>query len=167
MEHGVLVLPDGDLANQNYIRYVGWPVTESEFDREFFSQWTLNYISNKLKVLLKCLRKDGRPYVVADEVIANVMSTAYATYRPQLGDGYFMLTQPQEHPRNDPKTLTDIVIEIIYDYIVNEEQMKQNNEKLTIWTTVYGDFNEHGLRQHPVIKVNDRNINKVRFNMNY
>jgi hypothetical protein len=45
--------------------------------------------------------------------------------------------------------------------------MDENNKKLTIWTTVLGDFNEHGLRSYAPIKIRENNINKVRFNMNY
>lgn len=160
-------VPDGDIADQNYYRYVGWKMSESTFDRQFFSKITVNYISRKVSELLRCLREDGRPVKVSDNVIANVMSSAYNTYRPQLGNGYFMYTQPQDEPRDDMKTLTDIVIQIIYDYVKNEYEMAENNKKLTIWTTLYGDFNEHGLRQHPILRVNDKPINRLRFNMNY
>ena len=158
---------DGDLCDQNNYRYVGWQVTRTEFDDQFFSKITVQNISNKLSHLLKCLRSDGRPILVDSKVICNVMSSAYQTYRPQLGNGYFMLTQPQEDPRDDMKMLTDIVIQIIYDYIKTEYEMEENNKKLTIWTTLYGDFNEHGLRSHPPLKINENNINKIRFNMNY
>jgi hypothetical protein len=158
---------EGNLYDLNFQRYVGWQVTESEFDRKFFSKETVAYINSKLFSLLKCLRKDGRPIVVNSDVIINVMSTAYETYRPQLGNGYFMYTQPQETPRNDFETLTDIVIEIVYNNIKTEYEMQEENKKLTIWNSVLGDFNQHGLRQHSILKINDNNINKVRFNMNY
>lgn len=167
MEYGNMICPDGDVCDQNYYRYVGWEVTADCFDSEFFSKRTVNAISQRLSSLLKCLRKDGRPIVVSDNVICNVMSSAYLTYRPQLGNGYFMLTQPQDEPRNDMKMLTDIVTEIIYEYIKTEYEMDENNKKLTIWTTVLGDFNEHGLRSYAPIKVRENNLNKVRFNMNY
>jgi hypothetical protein len=167
MEYGTYVTSDGDIADQNYYRYVGWKMSENAFDRNFFSKTTVEHISKTLTDLLKCLRKDGKSIIVSDNVIANVMSNAYSTYRPQLGNGYFMLTQPQDHPRNDMKTLCDITIQIIYDYIKNEYEMDENNKKLTIWTTVLGDFNEHGLRQYSTIKTNENNINKLRFNMNY
>jgi hypothetical protein len=45
--------------------------------------------------------------------------------------------------------------------------MDENNRKLTIWTSVLGDFNNHGLRQYTDLKIREKNINKVRFNMNY
>lgn len=120
-----------------------------------------------LFTLLKGLRSDGRPILVKDTVICHVMSTVYNTYRPQLGNMYFMLNQVQAQPRNDMKTLTELVVQIMYDTIKTEYEMEENNKKLTIWTTVLGDFNEHSLRSHAPIKVNDNNINKVRFNMNY
>ena len=45
--------------------------------------------------------------------------------------------------------------------------MEENNRKLTIWTTVYGDFNQHGLQQHSKIKVRNKRPNPMEFNMNY
>lgn len=167
MEYGTYVTSDGDIADQNYYRYVGWKMSENAFDRAFFSKQTVEYISSKVSDLLKCLRSDGKTIKVTDNVIANVMSNMYITYRPQLGNMYFMLTQPQDQPRDDMKTLCDLTIQMIYDYIKNEYEMDENNKKLTIWTTVYGDFNEHGLRQHAPIRVNENPINKLRFNMNY
>ena len=155
------------LYNDNYIRYVGWSVSEQPFDRKFFSKDTIENIKTKTSNLLRCLRSDGRPIVVSDRVIAHVMSQIYEKYRPQLGDMYTMLTIQAAEPRDDLKLLTDLVVETIYKNIVEETQMEENNKRLTVWTSVLGDFNEHGLRQYTTIKTVKDNINKVRFNMNY
>ena len=45
--------------------------------------------------------------------------------------------------------------------------MEENNRKLTIWTTVYGDFNAHQLRQHAPIKVLNKRPNPMEFHMRY
>jgi hypothetical protein len=45
--------------------------------------------------------------------------------------------------------------------------MDDNNSKLTIWTTVLGDFNEHGLQSHPKIKLREKRPAPLQFNMNY
>jgi len=95
------------------------------------------------------------------------MSQIYNKYRPQLGDIYTIFNIPAAEPRNDMKLLTDLVVETIYKNIVDETQMEENNKRLTVWTSVLGDFNEHGLRQYTTIKTVKDNINKVRFNMNY
>ena len=153
--------------NDNYKRYVGWSVSEQDFDKEFFSNNTVVYVSEKLYSLLKCLRKDKRPIKVSDRTITSIMDDIYTTYRPQLGNMYTMLTIPPAEPRDDMKTLRDMVIEVIFTQIKTEYEIEENNRGLSVWTTVLGDFNKHGLRQYSTIKINEKNINKVRFNMNY
>jgi hypothetical protein len=153
--------------DENFYRYVGWSVTQGELDKRFFSEHTVRDISSELTKLLKCLRKDGRGIVVADRVIAHMMSEVFNKNRPQLGNGYFMYIIPSAEPRNDYETMKKMVIEMIFNNIKTEYEMDENNRKLTIWTSVLGDFNKHGLRQYTNLKINEKNINKVRFNMNY
>ena len=153
--------------NENYYRYVGWESTEYDFSKRLFSKENINRIKEILDDKLKCVRSDGRPIHVTDRVITHVMSQIYDNYRPQLGDMYTMLTIPASKPRDDMELLTDLVVETIFSNITSEIEMEENNKRLTVWTTVLGDFNEHGLRQYSTIKTNAKNINKVRFNMNY
>ena len=170
MEYASLIQDNTDdpkMYNDNYIRYVGWSVSEQDFDKEFFSRATIEYISDKLYDLLKCLRKDKRPIKVSERVITSVMDDMYGTYRPQLGNMYTMLTIPPAEPRDDMQTLRDMVVEVVFNTIKTEYEIEENNRGLTVWTTVLGDFNKHGLRQYSTIKINEKNINKVRFNMNY
>lgn len=171
MEYGCLIeqqkIENGRVMDENFYRYVGWSVSQGELDKRFFSETTVRDISTKLSELLKCLRKDGRPIVVADRVIAHMMSEVFYKNRPQLGDGYFMYNIPAAEPRNDYETMKEMVIEMIFNTIKTEYEMDENNRKLTIWTSVLGDFNKHGLRQYTNLKINEKNINKVRFNMNY
>jgi hypothetical protein len=96
-----------------------------------------------------------------------MMSEVFNKNRPQLGNGYFMYNIPAAEPRNDYETMKKMVIEMIFNNIKTEYEMDENNRKLTIWTSVLGDFNKHGLRQYTDLKINEKNINKVRFNMNY
>jgi hypothetical protein len=174
MEHGIMLCDDGKIpcpggliANENFYRYVGWEVSVQPFDKEFFSEKTLRKISDRLNELLKCLRKDKRPVVVADKVISHMMSEVFYKNRPQLGDMYTMLIIPPAQLRDDLEQMSNMVVEMIYNQVKTEYQMEENNRGLTIWTTVLGDFNKHGLRQFSTIKTNEKNINKVRFNMNY
>lgn len=171
MEFGSLLddkhLENGEIKDENFYRYVGWSVTRGELDKRFFTQKTLQDISNQLATLLKCLRKDGRPVVVADKVIAHMMSEVFSKNRPQLGNAYFMYNISAAKPRDDYETMKEMVIEMIYNNIKTEYEMEQNNRSLTVWTTVLGDFNKQGLRQYSNLKINEKNINKVRFNMNY
>ena len=50
---------------------------------------------------------------------------------------------------------------------LNEYEIEENNKKLTIWSTLYGDFNREGLRAHPPIKIRNRRIDQMSINMNY
>jgi hypothetical protein len=154
------------MRNGNYHRYVGWD-SNSELSNRFFSDENLEKIKKILYEKLKCVRTDRRPIIVTERVITHVMSQLYENYRPQLGDIYTIYTIPAEQPRDDVQLLNDMTIETIVSNITSEIHMEEANKKLTIWTTVLGDFNEHGLRQHPIIKINKKNINKVRFTMNY
>ena len=155
------------VMDEDFFRYVGWQVSQQEFDKKWFAKTTLNEISTVLKEKLKCLRTDGRPIVVADRVIAHMMSEVFHKNRPILGDGYFMFNIVPEKQRDDYNDMKVQVIEMIFNTIKTEYEMDQNNRKLSIWSTLYGDFNKQGLRQYSTIKINEMNINKVRFNMNY
>ena len=172
MEYAKLIEYDNkdyekNIMNDDFYRYVGWKQSEQDFDKVFFSIDTVNKISDRLKELLKCLRKDCRPIIVTNKVISHMMSEVFRKNRPQLGDMYTMFTIPPEKFRNDLETMSDMVVEIIFNTIKTEYEIEQNNKGLTIWTSVLGDFNKHGLRQFSKIKINEKNINKVRFNMNY
>ena len=69
--------------------------------------------------------------------------------------------------RNDAETIIDRTITLIFDYYRNEIGMEENNKQLTVWTTILGDFNKHGLRQTPPIKTQKRRPDPFLFNMNY
>jgi len=58
-------------------------------------------------------------------------------------------------------------INLIVSYIKNQIETNECNKNLTIWTSVYGDFNKHGLRGHPPIKLKENTIQPMMFNMNY
>ena len=79
MEYGSIIskcgqvpCPGGKIMNEDYYRYVGHDVSTLPFDNEWFSETTLRAISNRLNVLLKCLRKDGRPVIVSDRIISHM-----------------------------------------------------------------------------------------------
>ena len=49
----------------------------------------------------------------------------------------------------------------------NQKEMADCNNSLSIWNSLYGDFNEAGLRAHPKIKLRERRPATMQFNMNY
>lgn len=156
--------------DNNNLKYVGYEVSStSECEDLLFSPGTMRYISNKLSELLRGVDPTGKKIVVTDDVIANVLSSQLDAQIPQVGDIYsrYIIMDEAERKRNDIQEVIDRSIQIIYDYVKNEIEMEENNQKLSVWTTVYGDFNAHGLRQTPPIKTKKRRPDPFLFNMNY
>lgn len=157
----------GTEYNDNYNRYALYDSTITPLEKALYSAENIQYIQDRLYELLRCLRSDGRPIIITKRVIAAAMSSVEYSFRPQIGDIYTVYIIPAEKLRNDTKTLNEHVIELIYNQTKTEYEMEENNKKLTVWTTLLGDFNEHGLRQYSTLKINEKPINKFRFNMNY
>ena len=165
MEYGTF------LCDDNYMRYAGWEYTtqsNSNID-QLFSKDVITKVSKKITELLQGLRKDGRDIVVSDEVICSTMSDILnkEPTNKQLGDIHSRYIIPNSDNTNGVTSIIDRTINLIVTYIRNEYEMTEQNKKLTIWTTVLGDFNEHGLRQHPPIKLRNKHPQYMAFNMNY
>jgi len=162
------------IQDENSIRFVGWDQTIngpcSEMYKRLFSQETINIISSKVTELLWGLNLTNRPIKVTDRVISHVLSSVYQNPKSKIGDIYTRYII-QQSGTNDPgssdQTVIDETINIIVDHIRNEYETIKNNESLTIWNSVYGDFNSQGLRQHPPIKVREKRPQPMMFNMNY
>ena len=178
MEYGVMICDQqqkkeranpyvGSQYDDNENRYVLYASTRNWFTDYLFSDKNLQCIQNALYELLKCLRNDGRPIIVSKKTIAMVLSQIQVNFMPSIGDIYTLYNIPQEKARDDNSTLNKQTTEFIYNQLKTEYEIEVNNSKLTIWTTLLGDFNEHGLRSHSQIKLNAYPINKLLFNMNY
>jgi len=158
----------GDKYDSHYLSNVGWEkINETNTGyRLFFSTENINRISLKI---CKLLREAGHSIVVTPEVITNVMSDVIDKHTPEIGDIYTRYTIPLKDPRNDISNLNDRVVNIIVNTIVNEQDQIKWNESLTIWDTVLGNFNRHGLRAHSIIrkKDNDRFKQAYVYNWNY
>ena len=160
MEYGCMICDD------NFTRHVGWSQDNVNIKR-YFSQQTVNLISQKVTQLLQGVNPQNRPIIVPDKTICSVMSDIFNSYRPGTGDIFTRYNIPKSSPTDMIQSMINQVIEIItYDVKVNLG-MDECNKKLSIWTTVFGDFNEHGLRRHPPIKLNNRRSTRFQFNMNY
>lgn len=153
----------------NNLKYVGWDSSESECSKLLFTPQTVRYISNKLSELLRGVDPTGKKIVVTDDVITSVLTSQLNAQIPLVGDIYsrYIIMDEAERTRNDIQEIIDRSIQIIYDYVKNEIEMEENNQKLSIWNTVYGDFNSQGLRQTPPIKTKKRRPDPFLFNMNY
>ena len=163
MEHGNKCFEY--MIDQNYSRYMGW----EEFGglKEYYSQETVKLISKKVSELLQGVDPRNRKIVVPDQTIINVMNGIEASYRPPTGDIYGRYNVPDSSQLDQIQDMINQTIELITSDVRNNLEMDENNSKLTAWTTVYGDFNDHGLRSHAPIKVRNRRPAPMQFNMNY
>jgi hypothetical protein len=153
--------------DENNLRYVGWAAT-SQHDqgiKNYFSASTIKYISKKVTENLRGL--DKRPIIVPPDKISHVMSQVYLTRTPKTGDIYTRYIIPDNTPTNILQEMIERCIQIITEAIEVEITMLRNNEKLSIWSTVYGDFNPQQLRQHAPIKILNKHPQYMAFNMNY
>jgi len=155
------------LCDLNFMRHVGWEESNSCI-KKYFSKETVDIIARKVTELTMGVDPQNRPIVVPTATICGLMSEVYESFRPATGDIYGRYNVPSGMgPQTYVQNMIDQVIEIITSNISYSLGMEENNRKLTIWTTVYGDFNEHGLRQHAPIKVLNKRPNPMEFHMRY
>ena len=155
-----------DICDSNFMRYVGWE--ENSCLQEYFNQKTVDLISKKVTELTLGVDPQNRPIVVADATICSIMSSVQEAFRPPTGDIHTRYIIPSGiSPQSYVQQMINQSIQIITSDVTNNLEMAENNRKLTAWTTVYGDFNEHGLRQHAPIKVLNKRPDPMQFNMNY
>lgn len=150
----------------NYVRHVGWEES-NECIKYLFSPMVVNTIAKKATQLTMGVDPKNRPILVPSKTICEVISSVYWNFRPATGDIYSRYIIPTSEQDNMVQSIIDQTIEIIVSYIRNEFGMVQANQQLSAWVQVYGDFNTHGLRQHPPIKVSERRPETMQFNMNY
>lgn len=165
MEYGTKI--DGSICDENFIRYVGY--TESNpCIQKLFSKATVDTISRKVTELTMGVNPQNRPIIVPDTTICNVLSQIQHAFRPPTGDIYGRYNVPSGISATSyVQDIIDQTIEVIVSDVTNSLEMEENNRKLTAWTTVLGDFNEHQLRSHPPIKIRNKRPDPMMFNMNY
>jgi hypothetical protein len=163
----------GEICNNQFMKHVGYVDHICDNDcglsctQQFFSKSNIKKISRKITELLMGVLKNNRPIIVADNSICGVMSSVYDSFRPETGDIHTRYIVPKAREPSYIQTMTDEVINIITTDVKNEMEMVEINSKLSVWTTVLGDFNEHGLRSHSKIKLRENRPMPMSFNMNY
>ena len=151
------------------LSHVGYYQTSNESTDILSSPEILNYISEKITHILSKLEIVENTIIVPTNRIAQVMDEVYTSFRPNVGSIYNRYHIPNDEPTNYIKKIIDETISIIVSDVSNHFEMEKANSKLSIWDTVLGDFNRHGLRSHPEIKLLNRRTNnrgQVSF-MNY
>ena len=157
----------GENCNDQFIKHVGYSDDESYCMKRFYSKKNIEQISCKITELLMGVNKDNRPIIVPDKTICSVMSAVYENFRPETGDIYGRYNVPKARESNYLQSMIDEVINIITTDVKVNLGMDDCNKNLSVWTTVLGDFNQHGLQSHPKIKLRERRPQPLMFNMNY
>jgi hypothetical protein len=134
-----------------------------------FSRENLDELSRAVTTALRGTDPQGRDIVVAPERINEVLSSVFMnSTRPQIGSIYSRYTVPDCYPRNDLRNYNMQTLNIIVSAIKDEYDTIASNKKLTVWTTLLGDFNTNGLRAHPPLnKIRQKMPQRMMFNMNY
>lgn len=156
----------GEIMDDSYVRFVGYKNNNIDLNY-YYSKENVGIISKEITNLLKGVDPDNRPIIVPDRTILNILDSVYMSYRPKTGDIYGRYNVPSGDNIGYIEEMIDQTIEIITSDVKNNLETEENNRKLTIWTTVLGDFNEQGLRSHPTIKIRERRPTPMLFNMNY
>ena len=166
MEYAVEI-DDSYICNDSFIKHVGYQENNISI-QQYFSRETIQTISHKVTELLMGVDPQNRPIIVPNKTICSVMDSVYSSYRPSTGDIYGRYNVPSgESTTSYVQSMIDQVIEIIVSDVKNNLETEQNNSKLSIWSTVYGDFNSQGLQQHSKIKVRNKRPTPMQFFMNY
>ena len=114
--------------------------------------------------------KDGKDIVVSQENICGILTSVINNYyalddQPGLNTLFQIPTRNGNLSKKDKCIIR--TINIIVNYIRTETERINCNKTLSIWNSVYGDFNEKGLRAHPPLKILENSPNKPEFHMRY
>ena len=146
--------------------YAAFEPTEAYGD--LFSESTFSFIA---KEVMKITQQShlGKPYLVPNHRIKEVMDTIYSNFRPNTGDIVTRYAINNETPYRYINYNADIIkqiIEVIVNDIMNFNDITKNNNNFSVWNTLSG-VNSRGIRHHPVIKINEKRPNPLQFNMNF
>ena len=155
----------------NFIRFVGYdnPGSQDACYRQFFSSENITALSNKVTELTKGVHPDNKSILVPREWVIDTMNSVYDDFDggevgAPIGSRYII---PNEQSQDFVNMWNDRTITILVEHIRNTYGMIECNQKLTAWTTVLGEFNEHGIRRHSPIKTLEKRPAPFQFNMNY
>ena len=137
------------------------------FERDVYSPETLKKISGIITETLKGVDPQGKDIVVGEGVIKSVLNSIIESHIPRSGDIYSKYQIMYNDPNNSAEDIIGKTIEVITYTMRNQIEMTANNNKLSVWDNLFGDFNKHGLRAHPNIKLRERHPDYMLFNMRY
>jgi hypothetical protein len=148
------------------MRYVGY---DKDYNRNaaIFTEENVQLIQREVSRLLRGVDPRGRIIQVTKDVVVKALDNIAQGYTPETGAPYGRFMFDDDCRRNDPAAIVTQTINFIVSAVKTDIEIQDANSKLTVWTTVLGDFNEHGIRRHPELKMRERRPDPMMFNMNY
>ena len=148
-------------SHNTQMRNPGSSIHDEPYIKEYFSKNTVDHISQKVTQGTKGVEEYGRDIIVPDDKILWVMDQVYESYNFQQG---FDTNMKKEEYINN--MIGQTIVRIIYD-IKNVLGYEQCMNKYSIYSTVYGELNDQGLRAHAPIKLKEKRPNSFEFHMRY
>lgn len=151
-------------------QFVGWQtITDwNPLTQKLFTKTTVHVIQQKVGDYLTGVDSNGRRIIPTERVVVTALFGIFREHAPRTGDIYGKFLVVDDSKRDDYAYIVDKTISLLVQGIRDDLGMAEQNQKLTIWTTVLGDFNEHGLRQHPPLKINNgKRPDPMLFHMRY
>jgi hypothetical protein len=134
---------------QRYVGFMSTPLYDMWFSPPTLAQCRIGIETYLHKIELGYVH-------VTDRSIWSAMDTVYKGYTPIKGDIFTQFNRVGQVDEYD--LLLKRVIELVTSSVKDEAFLQIEQNKLNIWDTLLGDFNRHGLRQTPVIKLNNKRI---------
>jgi hypothetical protein len=169
-EYGVLLLDKPH--DLNAMRNVGWSsdidIPGKNMYQFLYAQETVNFIS---KTVLKHLSPICKNITIHDEQIREMTNSVWQAEKGRDTANIFTKDTFElggnSNNNNFYNRIVGITIQSIISQIRDQHEMAEVNNSLNIWNSLYGDFNEAGLRAHPKIKLRENHPQYMAFNMNY
>lgn len=157
-------------GNALYYAYAGYPQSIASLPllQKMFTTENVQCIRDMVTKGCQGLDPYGRQIWASDRMICDMMSNVIQNgTRKYVGDIHSRYIIPVSDPRNDISDLNKMTATLLIQGLRDEYETIQNNERLSIWDTVYGDFNRQGLRSFPPLKMRNKTPQRMMFNMNY
>lgn len=142
-------------------QFIGSNNNDNLYVKEFFSQNVVDFISQKITLLLDGVDEQKRDIIVPDKRIFEVMNTVYSSYN--YPSGFDTNISKYDYIQ---QMIGEVITRTVYD-VKNTLGYEQCTNKYTIWSTLYGDFNKEQVRAHAPIKILKNRPNSFQFNMKY
>lgn len=137
------------------------------------SKGTIDHIKVKVNERITDLNIE-----VKDDYVMKILRHEISNFRSRYGNDdsnkitpveikhVYLSTLSKLKPRDIFSIINDVIERIVSDLFI-ENNMIKNNQKLDRWNTVLGVNNEHGLRRHTNIKLNEKKPKGMLFNMTF